>query len=108
MSLPVAFLRQCPGPGTAETRACAIISYGGVLLFLHPRSLQGRHRTRQPRDLLDGVPLNTPGRPGVSIVNTIRRLALRLVRLAVTATVVATLVLVLDAILLNNGHEGDG
>lgn len=44
-------------------------------------------------------------RPGAGAGNAIRRLALRLVRLAVTATVVATIVVLLDALLLDSAED---
>ncbi|MCK6565028.1 MAG: hypothetical protein HUU14_12175 [Dehalococcoidia bacterium] len=46
-------------------------------------------------------------RPGARAVNAFRRLAFRLVRLAVTATAIATVVLVLDALLLKDEEAGD-
>ncbi len=44
--------------------------------------------------------------PAGAIGRSLRGLALRLVRLAVTATVVATIVFVLDALLLRGGDRG--
>ncbi len=50
--------------------------------------------------------LTTLSRLGAGSGNAVRKLALRLVRLAVTAAVVATIVFVLDALLLRGDDRG--